>query len=388
LSTYRGVRPATPVGATASSNTLLATAHPVPQVTTTGDAQHLVHVTGFGAALNPSPPAGTTQRAAANSLASILVTDRYQSKAGLSGAANVTSTLSVSTGSVTLALVPVTTTVRYSYAGHSDRSNLTTTTAGVAVDFTIPLVGNTAFTWSATQGYRFSHFNIHGDTITVTDMSGNRVWTGLTGPHGEQASAAVPTNTGITGTRLGWHGKDQRLTDRSIVHMGARPYSPAHGRFLAVDPIEGGCANDYTYVFGDPTNLSDLNGYGLLGDLWDKTGGKVVTAIKCDPIGSLGFATGVAALVLSGPVGWTTAGAIVGGVSVGLSAYGTARSIRSGDKAGAIFGVASLALGGIGGGLGKLAKKAGELAEPLKAFGLGASSSASAFDGASVKRSC
>jgi hypothetical protein len=42
--------------------------------------------------------------------------------------------------------------------------------------------------------------------------------------------------------------------------MGARPYNPTFGRFLSVDPVEGGSANDYDYVAGDPTNNTDLNG--------------------------------------------------------------------------------------------------------------------------------
>src|SRR2546423_2424274 len=29
-----------------------------------------------------------------------------------------------------------------------------------------------------------------------------------------------------------------------------------------VDPVEGGCANDYAYSFGDPANHPDLNGEG------------------------------------------------------------------------------------------------------------------------------
>ena len=62
----------------------------------------------------------------------------------------------------------------------------------------------------------------------------------------------------------GWLGSHQRPTDHglptTIVQMGARPYAPSLGRFLSVDPIEGGSCNDYDYVCGDPVNGLDLTG--------------------------------------------------------------------------------------------------------------------------------
>lgn len=42
--------------------------------------------------------------------------------------------------------------------------------------------------------------------------------------------------------------------------MGVRLYSPTLGRFLQTDPVAGGSANAYDYVYQDPINSYDLDG--------------------------------------------------------------------------------------------------------------------------------
>jgi hypothetical protein len=42
--------------------------------------------------------------------------------------------------------------------------------------------------------------------------------------------------------------------------MGARPYDPTTGRFLSVDPIDGGSLNNYDYAGQDAVDDYDLDG--------------------------------------------------------------------------------------------------------------------------------
>lgn len=96
--------------------------------------------------------------------------------------------------------------------------------------------------------------NGHGDIVGTTDGAGAFTANPVTDEFGV---GDVPAS------RLGYLGGAQRFAtggDLKLVRMGVRLYDPALGRFLQVDPIEGGSANAYEYCFAEPVGCADTSG--------------------------------------------------------------------------------------------------------------------------------
>ena len=122
----------------------------------------------------------------------------------------------------------------------------------------------------------FSLPNTHGDILATTNASGALVGTFQYDAFGNLVSgSAAPDNQQGSGT-YSWVGQHEKLTESNLTlsptEMGARVYIPTLGRFISVDPVEGGVENNYVYP-PDPVNDFDLDGNFTFTTKWKIAGG-------------------------------------------------------------------------------------------------------------------
>ncbi|MFI6047215.1 PA14 domain-containing protein [Nocardia sp. NPDC051321] len=125
---------------------------------------------------------------------------------------------------------------------------------------------------SASGQTNWAYPNIHGDVLFTADGTAtrsDRVY--LYDPYGQNIDPSTGAfgdtpipSTAAGGMDFGWLGQHElpveHLAGVQAIEMGARTYLPILGRFLQVDPVAGGSANDYDYVSGDPINKFDFSG--------------------------------------------------------------------------------------------------------------------------------
>jgi RHS repeat-associated protein len=121
---------------------------------------------------------------------------------------------------------------------------------------------------ATTSTVTYTYYNEHGDVGAEADQSGTRTAAYTYDPFGALRSGTVPGNAATERWVAAWNKKLD--TTSSLIEMGARTYDPSLGRFLSVDPVDGGSCNSYDYVCQDPIDGYDLDGtlFGWARSAW------------------------------------------------------------------------------------------------------------------------
>ncbi len=153
------------------------------------------------------------------------------------------------------------TVARYGSSGDGDSPDFTLDATNAVIERTVLLPGGVLLT-KRNSGDVWSYSNIHGDVVVTADGSGSPTASFSFDAFGVELAGTPDNSEG--GYDYGWLGQRQRGLehdgDNETIEMGSRQYVAALGRFIEVDPVDGGGANSYDYCVGDPIGCSDVEG--------------------------------------------------------------------------------------------------------------------------------
>jgi RHS repeat-associated protein len=154
-------------------------------------------------------------------------------------------------------------TTGYVYAAGGDSPAAVLDNTGAVTARTLGLPGGVTVT-RQTAGDTWAYPNIHGDVAATTTAMGVKVGATLRyDPFGNPIAGVADDLPGDYD--YAWLGTKTRPVEhqaglRPTIEMGARPYDPQLGRFLTIDPVPGGSANNYDYTNQNPIGATDLGG--------------------------------------------------------------------------------------------------------------------------------